>query len=92
MFKSDLRALSWRLPFVRRPQQIGAFARYYWWSSTSDPFALSVRVRDRLYRWARLGGVELYGLEEIVHEPDFPMDTTDPLSQLGSIGWKAKVS
>jgi len=88
LFKSDLRALSWRLPFVRRPQQIGAFVRY--WTGDWNPYELSMSVRDRLDRWARLGGVELYEFEEIIHEPN--QDSLDLLSNLGSVGWKAKVS
>jgi hypothetical protein len=86
---TDLRALSWRLPFVKKPRQLGAFVRYARPLSEDELNYLSQGVADRLARSARLGGIELVNGREVRHYPY--NDPNDILSYLGSVGWKADV-
>ena len=85
----DLRALGWRLPWVRPPHQLGLYVRYI--DDVNSPVVLDILVR-RLMRLAALGGVRLEQVEAIVHPPSLPsLGHPDPLSRLGSIGVKARV-
>ena len=88
---TDLRALSWRLPFVERPKQIGTYVRYI--GDAADLAVLERALRNRMTRSARLGGLVLGDLVRVHHPPG---DSTDPaanypLNTLGSIGLKARV-
>lgn len=85
----DLRALSWRLPWVRPPQQIGTYVRYV--GDVNSPAILNGLVR-RLKRSAALGGVRLDQVEAVAHLPaPLSLEHPDPLSAIGSIGVKARV-
>ena len=85
----ELRAISWRLPFVATPRQLGSFIRYT--DIDPDLDLLSLRVRTRLAWLARLGGVRLVDWQEIRHPQQGDDSFRDPLDLVGSVGWKAKV-
>ena len=85
----DLRALSWRLPWVRPPKQIGVYVRYV---GSVDSAAILDRLVRKIMRRAALGGVRVDHVQAIARPPSDPgLWDLDPLSQLGSIGVKADV-
>lgn len=85
-----LRVLSWRLPFVHPPSEIGKYLRYSGVMSPDTVDVMAEDVRRSLKRVARVGGVRLHDWRQVRHYPK--EGSKDPYELIGSVGWKARVT
>lgn len=86
--KDYLRArLLWRYFRGTRPKQLGTFVRYI---GDKNADRMSVSILRRM-RWLAedVGHLTLINHQEVRHPPT--NDPNDPLSFIGSVGWKADV-